>query len=192
MKLLFILLLICTLLYHDSEAQTNDQIKLKTFSDYNFLKNETQIKELTYDYTFKKLISPKEKPGVTASTFPIAIGVASFFYLLNPIVLFENDKIALGFTKEVSVGFGYFGEHRASFEYSYIFRKDLSSNIRLGYKYDILLKRGIKPSNSFQGTTAISIGGGYFHNFSRSGYFAESSYGYSIRNHKVLFYPSSS
>jgi len=132
----------------------------------------------------------KDKSESSASTLPIAIGVASFLYLLNPIVLFENDKIALGFTKEISLGFGYFGEHRASLEYSYIFRKDLNSNIRVGYKYDILLEKGIKPSNNFQGTTALSIGGGYFNNFSRPGYFAETSYGYSIRNHKILFYPS--
>ncbi|MEO6694678.1 MAG: hypothetical protein ABIY50_01160 [Ignavibacteria bacterium] len=132
----------------------------------------------------------KNRSETTSSTLPIAIGLAAFFYLLNPIILFENDKIALGFTKELSVGFGNFGEHRATAEYSYIFRKDLNSNIRLGYKYDILLKKGIQPSNSFQGTTTLTLGGGYFHNFSRPGVFAESSFGYSIRNHKILFYPS--
>ncbi|MDZ4710969.1 MAG: hypothetical protein SGI89_01430 [bacterium] len=124
------------------------------------------------------------------STFPIAIGIAAFVYLFNPIILFENDKIALGFTKEASVGFGYFGEHRLSFEYSYIFRKDLNSNIRLGYKYDILLQQGIKPSNLLQAVPTLSFGGGYFHNFSRPGWFAESSIGYSIRNDKLLIYPS--
>lgn len=132
----------------------------------------------------------RDKTQTTSSTFPIAIGVASFLYLFNPIVLFENDKIALGFTKEASIGFGPFGEHRFSFEYSYIFRKDLNSNIRAGYKYDILLQPGIQPSNIMQGSTTISLGGGYFNNFSRPGYFAETTYGYSIRNDKILFYPS--
>ncbi|MDQ3193574.1 MAG: hypothetical protein M3P82_01105 [Bacteroidota bacterium] len=125
-----------------------------------------------------------------SSTLPVAIGVAAFLYLFNPIILFENDKIAFGFTKELSLGYGDFGQHRVSFEYSYIFRRDLNSIIRLGYKYDMLMKKGIQPSNLLQGTPALTVGGGYFHNFSRPGYFAESSYGYSIRNDKILFYPS--
>lgn len=125
-----------------------------------------------------------------SSPLPIAIGVAAFLYLFNPIILFENDKIALGFTKELSLGFGNFGQHRISFEYSYIFRKDLNSIIRLGYKYDFLLVKGIEPSNLLQGTMALTVGGGFFHNFSHPGFFAESSYGYSIRNDKLLIYPS--
>ncbi|MBK8982347.1 MAG: hypothetical protein IPM38_08520 [Ignavibacteria bacterium] len=126
----------------------------------------------------------------SASTLPIAIGIVSFLYLLNPIVLFENDKISGGITKEVSVGFGNFGEHRFSGEYSYLFRQDLSSNVRLAYKYDFLLKSGIRPSNFLQGTAVLTVGGGYFTNFSNHGFFPEVSFGYSIRNHKLLFYPS--
>src|SRR5262245_31772259 len=98
-------------------------------------------KDFHIDIIFSKL--HKVKTESSSSTLPIAIGVWSFLYLLNPIILLENDKIGGGITKEVSIGFGYFGEHRASFEYSYIFRQDLSSNIRAGYKYDFLLKPGI-------------------------------------------------
>lgn len=126
----------------------------------------------------------------SASTLPIAIGVASFLYLFNPILLLENDKIGGGITKEISLGFGKFGQHRFSTEYSYIFRQDLSSNLRFAYKYDILLKSGLKPSNFLQGTPVISIGAGYFTNFTNEGYFPELSYGYSIRNDKLLFFPS--
>ena len=137
-----------------------------------------------------KLNSPAEKNENANSTLPISIGVASFLYLFNPDVLLENDKIAFGFTKELSLGFGYFGQNRFTVEYSYIFVNSLKSRIFAGYKHDILLKKGIKPSHMLQGTPTISLGGGYFTNFTNSGYFGETSYGYSIRNDKILIYPS--
>ncbi|MGH2574822.1 MAG: hypothetical protein ACRDFC_03875 [Ignavibacteria bacterium] len=40
-----------------------------------------------------------------------------------------------------------------------------------------------------QTTEVISIGAGYFTNFDKKGFFPELSYGYSIRNHKLLIYP---
>lgn len=137
-----------------------------------------------------RINSPTEKSENANSTLPISIAVASFLYLFNPNVLLENDKIAFGFTKEFSLGFGYFGQNRFSIEYSYIFVNSLKSRIFAGYKHDILLKTGIKPSHMLQGTPAVSFGAGYFTNFSNSGFFGESSYGYSIRNDKVLIYPS--
>jgi len=187
MKSILLTFLISFITVESSNAQLNFNVNQKSFQYSKSI--NTYTKDFTNLHSLNKLLI-KDKSKSSSSTLPIAIGLVSFLYLLNPIVPFENDKIGLGFTKEVSLGFGYFGEHRGSFEYSYIFRKDLNSNIRLGYKYDILLTRGLKPSNMFQSTTALSIGGGYFHNFSRPGYFAETSYGYSIRNHKILFYPS--
>ncbi len=136
-----------------------------------------------------KLNSPKEKTGTANSTLPIAIGVASFLYLFNPVVLLENDKVGFGFTKEISLGFGYFGQHRISVEYSYIFINSLKSRLFIGYTEDFLLKK-IKPSNTMQGTSVLALGGGYFTNFERSGNYADVSYGYSIRNDKILFFPS--
>lgn len=124
------------------------------------------------------------------SSLNIGIGLATFLYLFNPIALFENDRIWGGITKEASVGFGYFGEHRFSFEYSYIFREDASSHFRAGYKYDILLKSGIRPSNLLQGTSVISLGASYFYDLNNSGVSGEAAYGYSIRNDKILIYPS--
>ncbi|HMS33474.1 MAG TPA: hypothetical protein PKC91_05240 [Ignavibacteria bacterium] len=137
-----------------------------------------------------KLNSPTEKNENANSTLPISIAVAGFLYLFNPIVLLENDKIAFGVTKELSLGFGYFGQNRLSFEYSYIFVNSLKSRIYAGYKHDILLKSGIKPSHMLQGSPTVSLGAGYFTNFTNSGYFGESSYGYSIRNDKILIYPN--
>lgn len=137
-----------------------------------------------------KLNPYKDKTETSNSTLPISIAVAGFLYLFNPIVLLENDKIAFGMTKEISLGFGDFGQNRFSFEYSYIFVNSLKSRIFAGFKHDILLKKGLKPSNMMQGTAAVSLGAGYFTNFTNSGYFGETSYGYSIRNDKILIYPS--
>lgn len=153
------------------------------------------ILSLSYSASFSQTIkqlnfNQRDKGETASSTLPIALGAATFFYLLNPIVLFENDKIAGGFSKEISLGFGYFGEHRASVEYTYLFRSGQSSHLRFGYKYDILLKKGIKPSNYLQGSTVISVGAGYFTDFINQGYFPELSFGYSIRNDKLLFYPN--
>jgi len=121
-------------------------------------------------------------------TIPVAIGVASFFYLLNPIILFENDKIALGFTKEVSVGFGYFGEDRLSFEYSFIFRESAVNHFRFGYKHDFLLS-DILPSNFLQSSTVFTIGAGAFNDLDGWGVAPEAAFGFSLRNDKLLIYP---
>ncbi|MFA5405379.1 MAG: hypothetical protein WC358_10635 [Ignavibacteria bacterium] len=120
---------------------------------------------------------------------PISVGVASFFYILNPIILYENNKIALGVTKEISVGFGDLGEHRLAFEYSYIFRQNFDHHFRLSYKYDYFLTSGIEPSHMLQGTGVLSFGAGYFNGITYHGVFPEITYGYSIRNHKLLIYP---
>jgi hypothetical protein len=120
---------------------------------------------------------------------PVSIGVASFFYLLNPIILYENDKVALGITKEISVGFGDMGEHRFAFEYSYIFRQNYDHHFRLSYKYDYFLTMGVLPSHNLQGVGVLSFGAGYFNGITYHGFFPEITYGYSIRNHKLLIYP---
>ncbi|MCB0726770.1 MAG: hypothetical protein KDD00_04865 [Ignavibacteriae bacterium] len=152
--------------------------------------DQTQISKPIELLPDLRLNSVKEKGEVANSTLPIAISIASFLYLFNPVVLLENDKIGGGLTKEFSLGFGYFGQERISLEYSYIFVQDQKSRLFAGYTHDILLKTGIKPSNTMQGTSAISLGTGYFTNFAHPGVYGDVSYGYSIRNDKILFYPS--
>jgi hypothetical protein len=132
----------------------------------------------------------KDKSDAGNSTLPIGIGVAAFLYMFNPIALFQNDKIGGGLTKEISLGFGKFGEHRLAAEYSYIFREGSSSHLRIGYKYDILLKDKLTPSNLLQGTSVVSLGASYFYDFEYHGVSPEISYGYSIRNDKLLIYPN--
>lgn len=125
----------------------------------------------------------------SSSVYPISIAAAAGLYLLNPIIVFDNKKLFMGFTKEFSVGFGYFGEHRISFEYSFIVSGSIRHHLRTGYKYDILLRPGLEPSNNLQGTGVLSIGAGYFYDFDKNGAFPEVSLGYSLRNHKLLLYP---
>lgn len=119
----------------------------------------------------------------------VSIGVGTIIYLINPILLYEDKKVYAGITKELSVGFGNFGEHRAAFEYSFIFTGNISHHIRFSYKYDMLLKSKIEPSHVLQGTPVVSLGAGYFTNFTKHGAFPEVTFGYSLRNHKLLIYP---
>jgi hypothetical protein len=134
----------------------------------------------------------KTKPtkyASSSSVYPISIAAAAGLYLLNPIFIYDNKRLFMGLTKELSVGFGYFGEHRLSIEYSFIVSGSIRHHLRTGYKYDILLRTGLEPSNNLQGTGVLSIGAGYFYDFDKSGAFPEVSLGYSLRNHRLLLYP---
>ena len=119
----------------------------------------------------------------------VSIGLGAIIYLVNPIILYEDKKVYAGLSIELSVGFGKFGEHRAALEYSFIFAGNVSNHLRFSYKYDLLLKDKIEPSHTLQGTSVLSFGGGYFTNFTKQGAFPELTFGYSLRNHKLLIYP---
>lgn len=127
--------------------------------------------------------------GSAISVLPISIGIAAVLYLINPILVYEDKKLYAGFTKEISVGWGKFGEHRTAFEYSLIVGGNIRHFIRFSYKYDYLLNSDIQPSHNLQGTGVLSFGAGYFTDFDGSGLFPEITWGYSLRNHKLLFYP---
>jgi len=129
--------------------------------------------------------SAKSEGSITT----LSIGVVAFLYLINPILLYEDRKIYMGITKELSVGFGKLGQHRTAFEYSFVFTGNVSHHFRVSYKYDLLMKDKIEPSHNLQGTSVVSVGGGYFTNFSKQGLFPELTFGYSLRNHKLLIYP---
>jgi hypothetical protein len=174
-KLLLLNILIVFLFSQKVYPQVQDSTQVVfPGSSQNFLKEESFLKE--------KVQSPAN------STFPLAIGIASVLYLFNPIFLYENDKLSGGITKEISVGFGYFGEYRIGLEYSYLFRANQSSHFRISGKYDYLLSN-LEPSNMLQTTGVLSIGGGVYTDLDGMGLFPEVSYGFSIRNHKMLFYP---
>ena len=130
--------------------------------------------------------SPAFKPE-DSTLPPLALGVIVFLYLLNPMLLFE-DGAAVGLTKELSLGFGDFGEYRLGAEYSFVFRSNNKSQLRFSGNYDFILD-DLQPSNMLQTSTVISLGGGFFTDFNSNGYFAQSTYGFSIRNDKLLIYP---
>lgn len=149
----------------------------------NFLTNRLKLKSAGADY---------KNPGIankTSSVLPISIGVLAAIYLLNPMVEYTDRKVYAGLTKEISVGWGKLGEHRTAIEYSMVFGGSIKHFLRFSYKYDVLLSPGIQPSHMLQGTGVVSVGAGYFTDFKGNGIFPELTYGYSIRNHKVLFFP---
>lgn len=126
----------------------------------------------------------------SASSFlPVSIGVGAVLYLVNPILIYESKKLYAGLTKEFSLGWGKLGQHRTSFEYSIIISGAIRHFIRFSYKYDFLLDNKIEPSHMLQGTSVVSVGGGYFNDFEGGGVFPELTYGFSLRNDKLLFYP---
>jgi len=141
--------------------------------------------ELSEDTTH---VEPASTSKGANPTKILTYSLAAFLYLFNPALLYENDKINSGLTKELSVGFGLFGEHRVSVEYTFLFRKLKMNHFRIGYKYDHLLKN-IEPSNMLQTSAVLSFGSSYFTDLSVHGISPEISYGYSIRNHKILIYP---
>ncbi len=156
-----------------------------------YVKNYPQPENLNKITTvnYKRKIKPLSLNSVSSTILPVSIGVIAAVYLINPIAEYTDRKLYLGLTKEVSIGWGELGQHRTSFEYSMIFGGNIRNYIRLSYKYDFLLKTGIEPSHMLQGTSVLSIGAGYFTDFNGKGIFPELTYGYSIRNHKLLFYP---
>jgi hypothetical protein len=141
-------------------------------------------------FTFDNSFDLYEKKSKSSTVLPISIGVLAVVYMLNPIVIYTEKKVYLGITKEFSVGWGKLGEHRTAMEYSMIFAGNIKHYMRFSYKYDFLLEKGIQPSHMLQGTAVLSAGAGYFTDFrGKGGVFPELSYGYSIRNHKLLFFP---
>ena len=136
-----------------------------------------------------KYLEYYNKESTAASFLPVSILVGSILYLINPEIMYENKKLYAGITKEFSIGFGKLGEHRFAAEYSLLFGGNIKNHLRFSYKYDLLLKENIQPSHMIQGTGVISIGAGYFTDFGAKGIFPELTYGYSLRNHKILIYP---
>lgn len=147
----------------------------------------TQDKFPQYRVHSNKLLLSGENSA--PSFLPVTTVFAAAVYLINPIILLENKKLYAGITKEFSVGFGKLGEHRFAAEYSFIFAGNISHHLRFSYKYDIMLKDNLQPSHMIQGTDVISPGVGYFTDFKGNGIFPEISFGYSLRNHKLLFFP---
>ena len=143
-------------------------IILVTFTVQTYSQSIDSTKLSLMDNTSReKLYNPDVLNSTTFkrenSTLPLALGLVIFLYLLNPMIL-EEDGLAVGMTKELSLGFGDLGQYRLGAEYSFIFRSQNKSQLRFSANYDVLTK-DIEPSNLLQTTGALSIGGGYFYFF---------------------------
>src|SRR5690606_4171118 len=180
-KLLLILLILLTFSAPLLQAQVNAGIDTTSIA----FKDRLNFLESNELYKPEGLPSPEFKEQ--NSTLPLALGLVIFLYLLNPILVFD-DGATVGLTKEVSLGFGSFGEYRLGAEYTFLFRSLNKNQLRFSANYDYLTS-DLEPSNMLQTSGVLSIGGGYFTDFDSHGFFPQVSYGFSIRNDKLLFYP---
>lgn len=114
------------------------------------------------------------------------LGTLILVSVLNPIVVYENKKIYIGTTRELTLGFGKYTRYRVSIEYSFIFRSFLKHHFRASAKYDIQLGRSRGKRLIEQ--TVISIGAGYFIDKEGSGIFPEVSIGFKL-GELLLIYP---
>ena len=90
--------------------------------------------------------------------------------LINPDIVIEEGKAYFGLTKEISAGIYPLG--RAAIEYTFIFRKERKSSIRLSYNLDIPVSVIGQSGGIF-----VSPGAGYYTDFTRNGWFAQISIG---------------
>ena len=105
----------------------------------------------------------------TSNLGPVIYTAGIILLLVNPMAVFENKKVYFGLTKEISLGKYPYG--RFAFEYSYIFRSERTSQIRLSYNVDYLMETG----NLY--AFFLSGGVGYFTDTKNSGVFPQVSFG---------------
>ena len=160
--------------------QTNKQNPGNTIQ-YNFKTDRLRLAGKNEISTSREYTSEHEAEGYVY--FAIA-------YLANPVMSVEiNGKLRWGWTKEISLGFGELGQYRTSVEYTYLDREHSKNMIRAATKYDFLLRSKINKKRDPVKTSVLTLGGGYFTDFDKYGFFPELSYGYSFRDSRWLIYP---
>jgi hypothetical protein len=98
-----------------------------------------------------------------------------FICVINPELIYENEKINFGLTKEVSLGFPFLRVNnfnsigRLGFEYSYIFKSERNHHLRSFLDMGIILE-----SSEFI-AISLNAGGGYFTDFRKNGIFPQVS-----------------
>lgn len=111
-------------------------------------------------------MNPKERSSTPASESFAEVALALF--PLNPILMIEGKNFYVGITKEVSYSFYPYG--RIASEYSLIFRDTRVNHLRFSYNYDIVLEAGDFAA------FFLTLGGGYFTDFKKEGYFPQLSF----------------
>lgn len=91
--------------------------------------------------------------------------------LISPTLIIEGGKAHLGLSKELSLGKFPYG--RAELDYTYIFRSERTSAVRLSYNLDVPFNASFRQPSLFM----FSPGGGYYTDFTRKGYFAQLAIG---------------
>ncbi|HRJ84049.1 MAG TPA: hypothetical protein PK753_00125 [Ignavibacteria bacterium] len=93
-----------------------------------------------------------------------------FLTFINPIVVFEDKKVFIGLTKEISKSFYPYG--RLSFEYSFLFRTFNKNHFRFSYNYD-----HVTDKSGDWIIFVVSPGAGFFSDTETNGIFVQGSGG---------------
>ncbi len=93
---------------------------------------------------------------------------AILFLPIGPSLIVENDKVYFGLTKEFSIGKFPYG--RLAAEYTIVARETHINQLRFSYNIDIPVEVGDLAA------FLLSVGGGYFTDFSKQGYFPQVSF----------------
>lgn len=132
-------------------------------SSFN-LKTSNQTRDPEYKSSEINLkLRSKENTGISNGLLKAGLILFPF----NPILLTEDKKFYAGFTKEIS--YSKFPYGRIALEYSLIVRETKLNHLRASYNFDIPLETG----DFF--AFLISVGGGYFTDFDKEGYFPQAS-----------------
>jgi len=130
---------------------------------FNFGDLFSQVKQDEFRLGFPKSLIDRSESGFSFNTAK----TIALLFPFNPIFLIENKKFYVGITKEISLGKFPYG--RLAAEYSLIFRETHLNQLRFSYNFDIPLE------TSDFAIFMLSLGGGYFTDFSKEGYFPQAS-----------------
>ena len=119
----------------------------------------------------------------------MAVGLTALLIasILNPIIIYENKKVFVGITREISLGFGKYNSFRISGEFSYIFRDENRAQFRASMKYDVLSR--VSKGEFVSSKSFLAIGGGYFVDKTGKGIFPEVTFGFQMGADSFLFIP---
>jgi hypothetical protein len=159
--LCFILSLIC-IQYSLSQVIFNTNSNLLPKDKYQFPCSTNT------GFTKPSLMQPMNKQDADLNT-----AVYLFILIINPELIYENEKVNFGLTKEVSFAFPLLGANnltalgRVGLEYSFIFRNERNHHLRSSLNLDIPIE-----SSEFVAVT-VGAGGGYFTDFKKNGIFPQ-------------------
>lgn len=155
-------------LYGDFEFRNNS---------LNYLEKIISEKNSESNFVFKKYFL-KSLNHISHRTKISTLLTASIFWLLNPIIVIENEKFYFGLTKDVSLIFPFIKTKtmiiplKAGVEYSVLFRKSQLNHMRASLELLIPVETG----DFF--AFLLATGGGYFTDFNKNGVSAQLSPGF--------------